>query len=88
MGRRARILLHLHIQREKIVLRRSRAGRHFGCRNLAGRHFGCRNLLSFVSVRTIKGRSSSPAGMCEGGGRGGKRRGRAFYYTYMYIGKM
>ena len=26
-GRRARILLHLHIQREKIVLRGSRAGR-------------------------------------------------------------
>jgi ssDNA-binding Zn-finger/Zn-ribbon topoisomerase 1 len=32
-GRRARILLHLHIQREKIVLRGSRAGRRFGCRN-------------------------------------------------------
>ena len=33
MGRRARILLHLHIQREKIVLRGSRAGRRSGCRN-------------------------------------------------------
>ena len=32
-GRRARILLHLHIQREKIVLRGCRAGRRFGCRN-------------------------------------------------------
>jgi hypothetical protein len=25
-----------------------------------------------------------PACMCEGGGRGGERGGRAFYYTYMY----
>jgi hypothetical protein len=24
---------------------------------------------------------------CEGGGRGGKRGGRAFYYTYIYSGK-
>jgi hypothetical protein len=32
-GRRARIRLHLHIQREKIVLRGSRAGRRSGCRN-------------------------------------------------------
>ena len=32
-GRRARILLHLHRQREKIVLRGSRAGLRFGCRN-------------------------------------------------------
>jgi hypothetical protein len=32
-GRRARILLHLHIQREKIVLRGTRSGRRFGCRN-------------------------------------------------------
>ena len=31
--RRTLILLHLHIQREKIVLRGSRAGRRFGCRN-------------------------------------------------------
>jgi hypothetical protein len=26
-----------------------------------------------------------PACMCEGGGRGGKRGRRAFYYTYIYI---
>ena len=32
-GRRARILLYLHIQREKIVMRGSRAGRRSGCRN-------------------------------------------------------
>jgi hypothetical protein len=32
-GRRARILLHLHIQLEGTVLRGSRAGRRFGCRN-------------------------------------------------------
>jgi hypothetical protein len=25
-----------------------------------------------------------PACMCEGGGRGGERGGRAFYYTYIY----
>jgi len=25
-----------------------------------------------------------PACMCDGGGRGGERGGRAFYYTYMY----
>ena len=25
--------------------------------------------------------------MCEGGGRGGERGGRAFYYTYIYSGK-
>jgi hypothetical protein len=25
--------------------------------------------------------------MCEGGGRGGKKDGCAFYYTYIYIGK-
>ena len=28
-----------------------------------------------------------PACMCEGGGRGGDRGGRAFYYTYIYNGK-
>jgi hypothetical protein len=28
-----------------------------------------------------------PACMCEGGGRGGQRGGRAFYYTYIYNGK-
>jgi hypothetical protein len=32
-GRLARILLHLHVQLEKPVLRGSRAGRRFGCRN-------------------------------------------------------
>ena len=62
-GRRARILLHLHIQREKIVLRGIRAGRRSDCRN------------------------HPPACMCEGGGRGGDRGGRAFYYTYIYNGK-
>jgi hypothetical protein len=25
--------------------------------------------------------------MCAGGGRGGERGGRAFYYTYIYSGK-
>jgi hypothetical protein len=30
---RARILLHLHIQLENTVLRGSRAGQRFGCRN-------------------------------------------------------
>ena len=25
-----------------------------------------------------------PACMCEGGGRGGEKGGRAFYYTYIY----
>ena len=28
-----------------------------------------------------------PACVCEGGGRGGERGGRAFYYTYIYSGK-
>ncbi len=28
-----------------------------------------------------------PSCMCEGGGRGGERGGRAFYYTYIYSGK-
>ena len=28
-----------------------------------------------------------PACMCEGGGRGGEKGWRAFYYTYIYIGK-
>jgi hypothetical protein len=32
-GRRARVLLHLHLQLEGTVLRGSRAGRRFGCRN-------------------------------------------------------
>jgi hypothetical protein len=32
-GRRARILLHLYLQLEGTVLRGSRAGRRFGCRN-------------------------------------------------------
>jgi hypothetical protein len=32
-GRRARILLHLHVQLEGTVLRGSRAGQRCGCRN-------------------------------------------------------
>jgi hypothetical protein len=31
--------------------------------------------------------TSSNECICEGGGRGGKKGGRAFYYTYMYSGK-
>jgi hypothetical protein len=40
-GRRTRILLHLHILREMRVLRGSRAGWHFGCRN----HPSCVHVL-------------------------------------------
>jgi len=56
-GRRTHILLHLHIQRERIVLRGSRADQH-------------------LVAETIH-----PACVCQGGGRGGERGGRAFYYT-------
>jgi hypothetical protein len=53
-GRRARILLHLHIQLEGTVLRGSRACRRFGCRNhdryviLQG-HADLRNITSAVA---------------------------------------
>ena len=61
-GRRARILLHLHIQRK----RESCEGAE---------------LVGVLVAETIH-----PACMCEGGGRGGERGGRAFYYTYIRSG--
>jgi len=36
-------------------------------------------LVGVLAAETIH-----PACMCEGGGRGGERGGRAFYYTYIY----
>jgi hypothetical protein len=36
-------------------------------------------LVSVLVAETIH-----PACMCEGGGLGGERGGRAFYYTYIY----
>ena len=35
-------------------------------------------------VGVLVAKSIHPACMCEGGGRGGERSGRAFYYTYIY----
>ncbi len=97
---RARILLHLHIQRGKIVLRGSRAGRRFGCRNhpflrvcVSQEDAGERGGRAFSNTYTYSGKREScegaelvdvlvaetihPACMCEGGGRGGERDGRA-----------
>jgi hypothetical protein len=59
-GRRARILLHLHIQ-------------------LEGQSCEGAELVGVLVAETIH-----PACMGEGGGRGGERGGRAFYYTYIY----
>ena len=55
-GRRARNLIHLHIQREKIVLRGSRAGRRFGCRN----HPSCVYVLGRRTRRERGGRTIGP----------------------------
>jgi hypothetical protein len=49
-GRRARILLHLHIQLEGTVLRGSRAGRRFGCRARGSQL--CVNMCVFYYCRT------------------------------------
>ena len=39
-------------------------------------------------VDVLVAETINPACMCVGGGRGGERGGRAFYYTYIYSGKM
>jgi hypothetical protein len=58
----------------------------------------CRGRRARILLHLQKGRSCEvvelvgvlvaetihPACMCEGGGRGGERGGRAFYYTYIY----
>ena len=51
-GRRARILLHLHIQREKIVLRGSRAGRRSGCRNHPSCVYVIVTIVTYASTTT------------------------------------
>jgi hypothetical protein len=51
-GRRARILLHLHIQLEGTVLRGSRSGRRFGCRN----HPSCVHVWSRTGEGSSGGR--------------------------------
>ena len=40
-----------------------------------------------LTVGVLVAETIHPACMCEGGGRGGERGGRAFYYTYIYSQK-